>query len=129
MSNFFLIRHDPAQRMLYSFPCECSCAKTCAARLNGLDLGLGPGQPLEALGELGAIEVVALGSLNWAEGAAGNTANVAARLVQRAVLLGLLAVARERIGKRAGGRSGMNLRSVVDFWRRMSATQAIDGCT
>ena len=23
----------------------------------------------------------------------------------------------------------MNLRSVVDFWRRMSATQAIEGCT
>jgi hypothetical protein len=64
MSNFFLIRHDPAQRMLYSFPCECSCAKTCAARLNGLDLGLGPGQPLEALGELGAIEERALSGFN-----------------------------------------------------------------
>ena len=57
------------------------------------------------------------------------TSRVLGCLIQRAVLLGLLAIARERIGERAGGRGGMNLRSVVDLWCRMSATQAIEGCT
>jgi hypothetical protein len=93
-------------------------------RLNGLDLGFGPCHPLEAPRKLRAVEERALSGLNGAERGSWRRADVAGRelgcLVQRAVLLGLLAVACERLRKRLGGRRRVDLRSVVDFYRRAS---------
>ena len=113
------------------FLCRCLHVKACTAGLNGLNLGLGPGQALEALGKLGAIEEGALSGFNRAKRRAWRRSDVASRvlrcLVQRSVLLSLLAIACEGVGKRVGGRGWVDLRCVVDLCRRMSATQAIEG--
>ena len=50
-------------------------------------------------------------------------------LVQRAVLLGLLAVACKGLGQRLGGRCRVDLRGVVDLCCRMSAMRANRLCT
>ena len=70
-------------------------------RLDCLDLCLCPRQSLEALGKLRAVEEHALRGFNGTEGPACCAANVAADgravdCVQRAVLLCLLSVGRER---------------------------------
>ena len=92
------------------------CEHAGAAGLDGLDLGLRPGHPLEACGKLGTVEVKALACLNGAEGRTGSAsdAGVVAGLVQRAVLLCLLAVAGEGLRERVGWGGWVGLRSVVD---------------
>lgn len=95
------------------------CEHAGTARLDGIDLSLGVGHALEACGKLGAVEVEAVARLNGAKGRTGcaaNTAGEVARLVQWAVLLCLLAVAGERLGKRVGGGRWVGLRSVVDVY-------------
>lgn len=105
-----------------------SCVEAGTTGLNCLDLGFSPCHTLEAPRKLGAVEEGALSSLNRAERGSRRSADVASRelgaLVQRAVLLGLLAVACEGIGKRLGGRCRVNLGSMVDLCCRMSATRA-----
>lgn len=93
------------------------CEHAGTTRLDGVNLGLGEGHALEACGKLGAVEVEALARFNRAErrtGCAANTAGEVARLIQRAMLLCLLAVAGEGLGKRVGGGGWVGLRSVVD---------------
>lgn len=73
-------------------------------------------QTAEAGRQLAAIEVLALARLNGAESRTGLAANRAARertLGERAVLLGLLAVAREGFGQRLSGRGRVGTGSVV----------------
>jgi hypothetical protein len=93
-------------------------------RLDGLDLGFGPCHPLEALRKLGAVEKGTLPGLNGAKRGSWRRADVASRefgcLIQRAVLLRLLAVACERLRKRLRGRRRVDLGSVVDLYRRVS---------
>lgn len=100
--------------------------KAGTARLDGLDLGLAPWQAPEAGGELVAVEDLALARLDRAESGAGLAANGAAgefTLVERAVLLGLLAVAGERVGQRLGGRSRVGVGSVVHVGRSSALAQ------
>ena len=87
-----------------------------ATGLNGLDLGLGEGQTVEARGELITVEEFALLGLDGAEGSAGVTADGTGNergTAQRTVLLGLDAVGGERVGKGARGGSGMRAGSVI----------------
>jgi len=95
------------------------CEHAGPTRLNSIDLSLRESHALKACGKLGAVEVEALARLNGAKGGTGcaaNTAGEVARLVQRAVLLCLLAVAGEGLGKRVGGGGWVGLRSVVDVY-------------
>lgn len=104
-----------------------------AARLDGLDLGEVDGGPAKAGGQLGQVEEVALGGSDGAQFGAGGAADAALgadRLLQRAVLLGVVAVGAEggvagpgvarvavgaeRLGEAAGGRGRVRLGSVVD---------------
>ena len=93
-----------------------------APRLNGLNLSLGPSQTLEALGQLAAIKVHAFVGLDGAKRSARTVADEAVGgegglllLVQRAVLLGFLAVGGERVGEGAGGGGGVDLGGVVNL--------------
>jgi hypothetical protein len=92
----------------FSFNSLPSCEEAGATRLNSLNLGLAPCQPLEACGELGAVEVESLAGLYGSEGSAGSAANLSPAgigvcVVQRAMLLGLLAVGSERLWQRLRG--------------------------
>jgi hypothetical protein len=103
------------------------CEHTGTTRLNGLDLGLGPSHSLESCGKLGTVEVEALACLNRAKGRAGsasNTTGVIPGLVQRAVLLCLLAIAGEGLGQRVSGGGWVRLRSMVDVCRSVSALRS-----
>ena len=103
------------------------CEHAGTTRLNGLDLGLRPSHSLESCGKLGTVEVEALACLNRAKGRAGsasNSAGVISRLVQRAVLLCLLAVTGEGLGQRVSGGGWVRLRSMVDVCRSMSALRS-----
>ena len=74
------------------------CEHAGTARLDGINLSLRVGHALEACGKLRTVEVKALAGLNGTKGRTGRVANTArevARLVQRAVLLCLLAVVGE----------------------------------
>jgi hypothetical protein len=51
------------------------CEHAGTAGLDGLDLSLRPGHPLEARGKLGAVEVEALACLNGSKGRAGSAAD------------------------------------------------------
>jgi hypothetical protein len=86
------------------------------AGLDGLDLGLGPGQTAKTSRQLSAVEELAGLGGDGAEGGARLGPDVAAELstTEGAVLLGLSAVGGERIGKGANGGSGVDTRSVVN---------------
>ena len=95
------------------------CEHAGTTRLDSIDLSLGEGHTLEACGKLGAVEVEALARFNRAKGRsrrAANTAGEVARLVQRTMLLCLLAVAGKGLGERVGGGGWVSLRSVVDVY-------------
>jgi len=69
-----------------SFSSDPSSKEAGTARLNGLNLGLGPCQPLEASGKLSAVEVKSLAGLDRSEGCTWgasdvSSARVGARLV------------------------------------------------
>ena len=103
------------------------CEHAGTTRLNSLNLGLRPSHSLESCGKLGTVEVEALACLNRAEGRAGsasNSAGVISGLVQRAVLLCLLAVTSEGLGQRVSGGGWVRLRSMVDVCRSMSALRS-----
>jgi hypothetical protein len=77
--------------------CFQSSKKAGAAGLHGLNLGLGPGKPLEALGKLRAVKVHALACFDGAERGPRAVSDeavgrVCCRGVEGAVLLSLLAV-------------------------------------
>ncbi len=100
------------------------CELAGAARLNGVDLSLSPRQSLEACGQLGAVKEEALGCLDRAERGAGRAADAAGvvpGLVERAVLLCLLAVGCKRLGERVGGGGWVSLGSVVDVYVAVSS--------
>lgn len=100
------------------------CKHAGTARLNGVNLSLRPGHSLEACGKLGTVKVETLARLNRAEGGAGSapdTAGVVSGLVQRAVLLCLLAVAGERLRQRVRGGGRVGLGSVVYVCDSVSA--------
>jgi hypothetical protein len=100
------------------------CEHTGTTRLNGIDLGLRPSHSLESCGKLGTVEVEAFACLNRAKGRAGsasNTAGVIPGLVQRAVLLCLLAVTGKGLGQRVSGGGWVRLRSMVDICRSVSS--------
>lgn len=79
-----------------------------ASALNGLDLLDSPGGPAEAGRELVAVEEEALASLDRRQSSARGTANTTLRgagpgLLERAVLLGALAILREGVGREVAG--------------------------
>jgi hypothetical protein len=84
--------------------------------LNGIDLSLCPGQTTETSGQLSAVEELAGLGGNRAQGRAGLGSDAAAELsaTEGAVLLGLCAVGRERVGKSADGGCRVHARSVVN---------------
>lgn len=87
-----------------------------AAGLDGLDLGLAPGEAAEAGRELSAVEELARGGLDRAERGAGLATDAAGGergATERAVLLSLGPVGGERVRESSGGRGGVNARSVV----------------
>jgi hypothetical protein len=92
---------------------------------------LRPHQALEALGQLGAVEEVALACFNGAEGAARRRTDGAGGkvglLVEGAVLLRFLAVVGEGLGEILRGRGRVRMGGVVDLCRA-SASRAIEGC-
>lgn len=101
-----------------------------AAALDRLDLGLGPSQAGEARGQLGAVPKLARAGLDGAQGSAGLGADVGGQVasVEWAVLLGLLAVAGERVRERLHGRGRVDMRGVVDMgWGRALAQEADHG--
>lgn len=91
------------------------------ARLNSLNLRLGPLQPVESLGELHAVEELALLGLHRAQRGARVDADESRGergATQWAVLLRLGAVGSERVGQIAGWRGGVRARCVVDGFYR-----------
>lgn len=105
--------------------------ETGATRLDGLYLSLRPGQPLKALGELGAVKVHAVSCLDGTERPASLAANETANgsavdCVQRTVLLCPLSVGCERRRELVGGRGRMGMRSVVDLGGRGALAQEAD---
>ena len=88
------------------------------ARLDCLNLGLSPCQSSEAIGKLITVEEKAFAGLYRAESRAGRAADTAGRelvgLVQRSMLLGLLAVGCEGVGEGVGWGGWVGLRCVVD---------------
>lgn len=100
------------------------CEHASTAGFDSLDLSLRPRHALETRGKLRAVEVEALACLNRTEGRAGSAANAARvvpGLVQRAMLLCLLAVAGERLGERVSWGGWVGLRGVVDVCTRWLA--------
>jgi hypothetical protein len=84
-----------------------------AAALDGLDLDGAPLHAAEARGQLVAVERLAAAGGDGSQAVARVRADVAAH-VQRAMLLGLLAVRGEAVGERgARGGGGMRVRRVV----------------
>lgn len=108
------------------------------ARLDGLDLSGGKGLAMEALGELVAVKVDALGGLDRRElrGRCAANAGVGGGdgLAQRTKLLGVVAVRAksgvrrsERLGKLVGRRRRMRLGSVVNRRRNGPLSKELDG--
>lgn len=87
-----------------------------AARLDSLNLSLAPGQTTEASRKLRAVEEFTRRGVDGAKRGTRLTtdAGVERSATERAVLLSLGAVSGERVRENAGGRSGVNARSVVD---------------
>lgn len=87
-----------------------------AASLDGLHLGLSPGETAEAGGQLRTIEELAGLGLNGAQGRARVAANGAVEggATEGTVLLGLGAVGGERVGESTSGGSRVDARSVVN---------------
>jgi hypothetical protein len=111
--------------ILFVIP-SCSCRSSelaGATRLKQIHLGLREGQLLEARGQLGAVEEQALACLNGTEVLARRTTDVTANQgagsgVQGTVLLCLLAVCLEGVGKLVGGRRWVRVRGVVNLCDR-----------
>lgn len=121
--------HSYILRQLLFRPRGRLCKQARAAGLNGLNLGLGPGQTAEACGKLGAIEELALLGLDGAQGSTGVTANGAVEggATEGTVLLSLSTVGGERVRERAGGRGGVNTRRVVNgLWEEVSLVSGLE---
>jgi hypothetical protein len=97
-----------------------------AARLNGLDLRLAPGQTTEAGRELGTVKEFTRRRADGAQGGSGLSADagVEGSATERAVLLGLGPVGREGVRESTGGRGRVNARSVVH-----GLCEKLAGCT
>jgi hypothetical protein len=131
------------RRVCAHFIVLCSSKLAGAAALNGLNLGNVEGDAAEARGELGEVEEHALGGVDGAElGARGaaDAAGGADRLLERTVLLGVVAVGAEGgvaggavvavgaegLGERAVGGGRVRLGGVVDRGRNGSGTEELD---
>lgn len=103
------------------------CKLASTAGLDGIDLGLRPCHALEACGELGAVEEKALACLDRTKGRTGSAADAAGEvpgLIQRAVLLGLLAVAGKGLWQGVGWGGWVGLGGVVDLCTQLLAIEA-----
>lgn len=100
----------------------CSSKLTGATAFYGVNLGLGPCQPLESRGQLSPIEKQTLASFDRAERRSWCTADVAAYdagvlvcLIEGTMLLRFLAVAGKGLGERVGRGGGVRVGCVVDL--------------
>lgn len=86
-----------------------------AARLDGLDLGLAPGETTEARRELGTVKEFTRRRADGTQRGSGLGADtgVEGSATERAVLLGLGPVGSEGVRESTGGRGRVNARSVV----------------
>lgn len=110
--------------------CNNSSEHAGTARLNCLNLGLRPGELLEALWQLRAVKEQSLAGLDGAKRLARCAANVATNGsktgVQRAVLLSLLSVALEGRRKLVGGCRWVSVGRVVNLGRNCALAQETD---
>lgn len=94
-----------------------------AARLDGLDLSLAPGQTTEAGRKLGAVKEFTGRRADRSQGGSGLCADTSVEgcATEGTVLLGLGAVGSERVREGTGGRGRVNAGRVVHgLWRRVS---------
>jgi hypothetical protein len=116
--NFHRKYHAPFIHFekIYICPRERLCEHARAASLNGLHLGLSPGETAETGGQLSAVKELAGLGLDGAQRGTGGAADAAieGRATEGAVLLSLSTVSGEGVRESSGGRGGVDARRVVN---------------